>query len=165
MDTSKLNVPRFSNWKVGHRKYRISLFMWHIANLSHTMNFIDLIFINFIVVIVILGALINFIEPYLPVFITQTFRYGKHSYKGAPNKIAQLSEIPKSYFKHFYVFALIWSILVMYLVTWAYVCVYPIPDVIITSLDLLCGRNREVKSTLNKTSNFPIQIWQSQFIF
>jgi len=115
------------------------------------MNFIDLIFINFIVVIVVLGALINFIEPYLPVFITQTFRYGKHSYKGAPNKIAQLSEIPKSYFKHFYVFALIWSILIMYLVTWTYVGNYPLPDFVIISLDVICGKSREVKTNAAST--------------
>lgn len=126
--------------------------MWHlfIKNLHLTMNFIDLIFINFIVVIVILGALINFIEPYLPIFITQTFRYGKHAYKGAPNKIAQLSEIPKSYFKHFYVFALVWSILITYLVTWTYLGGYAIPDFVITILDVICGPNRKVKSLFNK---------------
>lgn len=112
------------------------------------MNFIDLIFINFIVVIVLLGALINFIEPYLPVFITQTFRYGKHSYKGVPNKIAQLTEIPKSYFKHFYVFALIWSISIMYLVTWVYLGGYAIPDFVLTGLELLCGKSLVVKSKL-----------------
>lgn len=110
------------------------------------MNFIDLIFINFIIVIVILGALINFIEPYLPIYITQTFRYGKHSYKGVPNKLAQLSEIPKSYFKHFYVFALIWSILITYFVTWTYLGGYTIPEFVVTGLDVICGTNREVKS-------------------
>ncbi|XP_037032314.1 polyprenol reductase [Bradysia coprophila] len=115
------------------------------------MNFIDLIFINFIVVIVILGVLINFIEPYLPTFITQTFRYGKHSYKGVPNKIAQLTEIPKSYFKHFYVFALIWSILITYLVTWTYVGGYAIPEFVVTGLDVICGRNRQVKTNAAST--------------
>lgn len=88
----------------------------------------------------------NFIEPYLPVFITQTFRYGKHAYKGVPNKIAQLTEIPKSYFKHFYVFALVWSIFITYLVTWAYLGGYETPEFIINSLDIICGRNRQVKS-------------------
>lgn len=129
------------------------------------MNFIDLIFINFIIVIVILGALINFIEPYLPVFITQTFRYGKHSYKGAPNKIAQLSEIPKSYFKHFYVFALVWSILITYLVTWTYIGGYALPDFIITCLDVICGRNREVKSTFNKLKSFSLHRYILIFTF
>lgn len=126
-------------------------------DVTRTMNFIDFIFINFIIVIVILGALINFIEPYLPVFITQTFRYGKHSYKGAPNKIAQLSEIPKSYFKHFYVFALIWSILITYLVTWTYIGGYALPDFVINSLDVICGRSREVKSTFKNLKSFTLR--------
>ncbi|KAJ6646613.1 Polyprenol reductase [Pseudolycoriella hygida] len=115
------------------------------------MNFIDFIFISFTLVILFLAVLINWIEPYLPIFITQTFRYGKHSYKGAPNKIAQLSEIPKSYFKHFYVFALVWSISVMYLVTWTYLGGYPIPAFVINGLDIVCGRSRKVKSTAATT--------------
>lgn len=89
-----------------------------------------------------LGALINFIEPYLPVFITQTFRYGKHAYKGAPNWLAQIGEIPKSYFKHFYVFALLWSAVAMYLVTHVYVGGYQAPAAVVSFLDLMCGGNR-----------------------
>lgn len=118
-----------------------------------SINIVDFIFINFICTITILGALINFIEPYLPILITQTFRYGKHSYKGAPNKLAAMCEIPKSYFKHFYVFALVWSTACMYLVT--YVCVggYPTPQWVIWFLNLMCGgNNREVRSNINTCS-------------
>lgn len=110
------------------------------------VNIIDFIFINFIVTITILGALINFIEPYLPALITQTFRYGKHSYKGEPNKLAQMFEIPKSYFKHFYTFALIWSTGIMYLVSHVYLLGNTVPTSVFWFLELMCGTNREVKS-------------------
>lgn len=112
-----------------------------------TVNLVDLLFINLICIITVLGALVNFIEPYLPTIITQTFRYGKHAYKGAPNWLAQMGEIPKSYFKHFYVFALIWSAIFMYLVTHVYIGGYQCPQLVIAFLDFMCGGSkREVHS-------------------
>lgn len=111
---------------------------------STSVNWIDLIFISFIVLITILGTLINFIEPYLPILITQTFRYGKHSHKGAPNRLVQMAEIPKSSFRHFYVFALGWSAAWMYLVVHVYVGGYKAPDGVIWVLDTLCGGSGRV---------------------
>lgn len=112
--------------------------------MNSTYNWVDLIFINFIVVITILGTLINFIEPYLPALITQTFRYGKHSHKGAPSRLVQLAEIPKSAFRHFYVFALLWSAAWMYVVVHVYVGGYDAPVGVIWLLDTLCGGSGRV---------------------
>lgn len=53
--------------------------------------------------IVFLGGLINNFEHKLPVIIRQAYRYGKFSYKGHPTLI-KILEIPKSSYKHFYVF-------------------------------------------------------------
>lgn len=103
-----------------------------------------MIFINFIVVITILGTLINFVEPYLPVLIKQTFRYGKHSHKGAPSRLVQMAELPKSAFRHFYVFALVWSGAWMYLVLHVYVGGYKAPDGVIWLLDTMCGGSKRV---------------------
>lgn len=111
-----------------------------------TINWIDLIFINFICVITILGTLLNFIEPWLPAIIRQTFRYGKHSYKGAPSRLAQLAELPKSYFRHFYVFALVWSAGWMYLVLHVYVGRWQAPESVLWLLDTLCGSQRQARS-------------------
>lgn len=113
---------------------------------SSSINWVDLIFINFICTITILGALINFIEPYLPVLITQTFRYGKHSHKGPPSRLVQLAEIPKAWFRHFYVFALVWSSVCMYLAVYVYVGGYRAPNAVLWFLDLMCGSEREVRS-------------------
>lgn len=114
------------------------------------MNLVDFVFINFIIVISILGTLINLGESYLPIIILQTFRYGKHSYKGAPSKLVQLCEIPKSYFRHFYAAALIWSLLAMWLVTDAYLNLNKVSDSVVWWLDLICGSNREPLSKNTK---------------
>jgi 3-oxo-5-alpha-steroid 4-dehydrogenase 3 len=47
--------------------------------------------------VVILGGLVNLIEPHLPTFITQTFRYGKFAYTGPTDKNAIIRpiEVPK----------------------------------------------------------------------
>lgn len=118
---------------------------------TSTVNWVDFIFINFIVAITIVGTLINFVEPYLPVLITQSFRYGKHAHKGAPSRLVQLTEIPKSAFRHFYVFALVWSAAWMYLVLLVYVVGYRAPDGVIWLLDTLCGGSgRVVRSELQE---------------
>lgn len=58
--------------------------------------------------IVFLGGLINNFEHKLPVIIRQAYRYGKFSYKGHPSIVRTL-EIPKSFYRHFYVFGSIWG--------------------------------------------------------
>lgn len=110
------------------------------------MNIIDLIFIYFIATIVILAVCINLSEDNLPSVLLQTFRYGKHAYKGSPSRLVQSAEIPKSYFKHFYVFAIVWAILIFYLCFSVYVLGTTVPIWIIDTLDLLCGSNRIANS-------------------
>lgn len=109
-------------------------------------NFVDLIFIHFILTIVLLATLINVSEAYLPAIILQTFRYGKHAYNGIPSKLVSQCEIPKSYFKHFYVFAIVWSLMVFGLATIVYVGQWPAAQWMILCLDALCGYNRIVSS-------------------
>ncbi|CAD7082377.1 unnamed protein product [Hermetia illucens] len=115
------------------------------------INFLNFIFISFILVIVIFGALINFLEPYLPTIIKQSFRYGKMSYKGDQSRITSLLEIPKSWFKHFYVFSLIWSIAAVALAARCYlVSLQSAPTVVLWFLDIVTGskeRQVEVDST------------------
>lgn len=108
------------------------------------MNIIDLIFLYFIATIVIVSICINISENNLPTTLLQTFRYGKHAYKGAPSRLVQTIEIPKSAFAHFYVFAIVWAILIFYLVFSVYVLGYTVPEWVIDALDLLCGKDRQV---------------------
>lgn len=112
---------------------------------TSSINWIDLIFVQFICTITVLGTLINFIEPHLPIIVTQTFRYGKHSYKGAPSRFVQNAEIPKSFFRHFYVFALLLSSGCMWLVAYVYIAGHQTPDTVLQWLDLLCGSDRQIR--------------------
>lgn len=109
-------------------------------------NIVDLIYIYFIATIVILAVCINVSEDNLPTVLLQTFRYGKHAYKGSPSRLVSSFEIPKSYFKHFYVFAIVWAISIFYLVLSVYVLGTRVPEWIIDALDLLCGSNRVANS-------------------
>lgn len=108
------------------------------------MNWIDLIFIYFTLTIVVFAVCINISESNISPILLQTFRYGKHAYRGEPSRLVQAVEIPKSYFRHFYVFAIVWAILVFGLTFNVYVLGTKVPDWIIDALDFLFGSNRTV---------------------
>lgn len=115
------------------------------------MNLINLLFLQLTIVVSIFGALINLVEKYLPLKIRQLFRYGKHAHKGAKSdSLIQKIEIPKSWFSHFYVFALIWSWSALTLVISVYFFDYTPHDYLITYLDFSCGHDRLIESRLHK---------------
>lgn len=118
------------------------------------MNWIDLIFIYFTLTVVVFAIFINVSESNISPLFLQTFRYGKHAYKGKPSRFVQAFEVPKSYFKHFYVFAIIWAILIFGLTFNVYVLGTSVPNWIIDALDLLCGSDRVASGKKNKTTKF-----------
>lgn len=129
-------------------------------------NFVDLIFIEFTIIIVFLSFLINLREKFLPTIILQTFRYGKHAYNGAPSQIVSCCEVPKSYFKHFYVFAFVWSLTIFGLATTVYVAHWPVPQWLIRCLDALCGEKRIALSKKTYSLNICINyLFQCFLIF
>lgn len=120
-------------------------------------NFIEFLFINLTLSTFLLGISVNLIEPYLPAFITQTFRYGKHSHKGEKDKTVSKCEIPKSWFKHFYVFAGIWSVGTFWLAVNTLVLGRSVPGFVIKFLDLVGGSDRREtskKNQFNKTYSY-----------
>lgn len=113
------------------------------------LNLINLLFLQLTFTIVILGSLMNLIEKYLPTSIKQMFRYGKHAHKGEmSDKLVERIEIPKSWFSHFYVFAVIWSWCMTVLAISVYFYDYKPPSYFIKYLDFSCGRNRKVESKM-----------------
>lgn len=109
------------------------------------LNLVELLFLFMGLTTVLLGSLVNYLEPCLPVIFSRTFRYGKF----ASDKecfLSKFSEIPKSKFKHFYAFALIWGAGGFYLGICAYLTGRPISGSVHSLLDLLVGGRREVKS-------------------
>ncbi|PSN49004.1 Polyprenol reductase [Blattella germanica] len=113
--------------------------------------------------VVIMGGLINNIETYLPVFLTQTFRHGKFAYRGTPSPI-KIIEVPKSWFRHFYVFSSIYSTCSLVLALGVYCLSWEIPSWIATSLDLLTSNNRKAHvsamSSLLALCLLTIQSWR-----
>lgn len=103
------------------------------------MNILNFIFINFTSVIVLFAVLLNFFEPYLPNFISQSFRYGKHCHKGHQNGLINWIELPKSFFKHFYAFALFWSLWGLYLIIKGIILKSAVPEGIMYFFDLIAG--------------------------
>lgn len=110
------------------------------------ISWIDLIFIYFTFTIVVFAVGINISESNISPVLLQTFRYGKHAYKGKPSRVVQAFEVPKSYFKHFYVFAIVWAILIFGLTFNLYVLGTAVPAFVIDALDFLYGKDRSVTS-------------------
>ena len=105
------------------------------------VNYLQLIMLFMTFTILILGSMINYLENYIPVFVSQTFRYGKFAYKGKPSKL-KVIEVPKSWFKHFYVFASIYCVCALYFAIDVYLYDAKPPKWLLSYLDFLCGSTR-----------------------
>lgn len=93
-----------------------------------------------------MGLLITLLEPYIPDFIKQSVRYGKHAHKGQQDQMVQKLEVPKSWFSHFYVFALLWSWGFLYLAVNVYFMGGAPSELMLKYLDFSCGDDRSVES-------------------
>lgn len=112
------------------------------------MNFIQIIFCLLTIGIIAFGSLINYFESKLPHFLNQTFRYGKFSAKGKKSKL--VTEVPKAWFKHFYLFAVLIYTYVLILVTTVYIFNWNVPNYVSSALDQICGSSRYAYTSKNK---------------
>ncbi|XP_022225590.2 polyprenol reductase [Drosophila obscura] len=113
----------------------------------YNINLTQLAFCIFIATIVFFGSLMTFLESHLPNSIRQSFRYGKHSHKGEADALISYLEVPKAWFKHFYIFAFGWSLLALYLLATSIANQTAAPEYALRFLDLVCGgpSNRKVQ--------------------
>lgn len=118
------------------------------------MALVDFLFVNMALATSVVGILVNYLEDKLPTFITRTFRYGKFSADDSKSKNGfdwiRSSQVPKSYFRHFYVAATIMSFAALIAALRLYIFGTSIPNWFITFLDFWCGQNRK------STGNFDI---------
>lgn len=106
---------------------------------QYKINLIQLVFIIFIITIVLLGSLMTLVESHLPNSIRQSFRYGKHSHKGETDALVNRLEVPKAWFSHFYIFAFLWSLLALFLISTVILTQREAPEFVLRSLDFMCG--------------------------
>ncbi|XP_078053420.1 polyprenal reductase isoform X2 [Augochlora pura] len=106
------------------------------------VNLISMIFFYATLFTGIVGLLITYVESYLPVLITRSYRYGKFS-DNTYQKLVVKTEVPKRWFKHFYVFATSTSSYVLYLIFYKYLYNGNIPESVIWLLNICLGRNRQ----------------------
>ncbi|CAG9791747.1 unnamed protein product [Diatraea saccharalis] len=69
------------------------------------LNILDIIFVGLASAVTFTGVLINNFEKHVPAFILKGFKYGSFAYKGTEANFLQVIEIPKSWYRHFYLFA------------------------------------------------------------
>lgn len=110
------------------------------------MNYVQILFSLFTTSVIACGSLINYFEKYLPQFISQSFRYGKFSVVG--KKSILTIEVPKSWFKHFYVLAVILFTYLLSVIIAVYLCEFKVPYYLLQILDTLCGEERYAHSML-----------------
>ncbi|XP_052896600.1 polyprenol reductase [Anopheles moucheti] len=116
-----------------------------------SINLINFLFVNLIVTVVVLGGLLATIEKHLPTAIRQTFRYGKHALKDTPDRLVSLLEVPKAWFKHFYVFAAVWALAGFAVMMGTYISGKPAPEYVISFLDTMATNRRMVRTTPTET--------------
>ncbi|KZC13962.1 PREDICTED: polyprenol reductase [Dufourea novaeangliae] len=106
------------------------------------INFIRILFIFAAIFTGIVGFLLNFVEPYLPVALTRAYRYGKFS-DNTYQPIVMKAELPKRWFKHFYIFAAPASSYALYLVLYKYLWKGDISKNVLWVLNICLGTNRQ----------------------
>lgn len=105
-------------------------------------NICNFFFASSTLALVVIGTLINLCESSLPPYIVQVFKYGKFAH--TKNALVLKTEVPKSYFKHFYLTAaLIYWPVAYYQVLSAYLFGNEVPSWFNNILDFSCGSNRK----------------------
>lgn len=120
----------------------------------YNVNLINLLYLQLTFTIVVLGSLMSLIEHKLPNSIRQMFRYGKHAHTGDNDELIKRIEIPKSWFSHFYVFAIFWSWFWLILTISVYFYGYQPGSLLLNYLDLSCGSDRAAESELEMNFDF-----------
>lgn len=91
------------------------------------INFIKILFAQMAIIMVLLSGFINTVEKYLPIFVSRTFRYGKFACESTSETFIKPIELPKSWFKHFYIFSSAGTAIAMFLIADTYIFKNPVP--------------------------------------
>lgn len=84
------------------------------------LNILELIFLSLAFLVTFTGFLINHFERYVPEIIIQGYKYGSFAHRGSNANYLSAIEIPKSYYRHFYVFSSLFSSTMLFYMYLAY---------------------------------------------
>ena len=104
------------------------------------LNYISILFSLMTTSVILLGSLVNSFEKYIPSIFSHTLRYGKFSCKG--ELFLTTFEVPKAWFKHFYVYSSILSSLSLGFLICVYILKVHVPIFVYDTLDYLGGSFR-----------------------
>ncbi|XP_049808717.1 polyprenol reductase isoform X3 [Schistocerca nitens] len=105
------------------------------------LNLLKIGFALLTLVMIVLGSLMNTVEKRLPSFVKQTFRYGRFAYQGKDTFLKPI-EVPKRWFRHFYVFGAFFTSLIFVVVLRVYVFHGKPHPLLLALLDLLGSTSR-----------------------
>ncbi|XP_056643766.1 polyprenol reductase [Diorhabda sublineata] len=112
------------------------------------MNYIIFIFSVATTMLIILATLLNFFEAKLPVALGQFFRYGKFASKEKCALFSKLNvEVPKSWFKHFYIVALICYTTMFIGINAVYIFKFEVPHCVIHWMNAISGNSLSFVTT------------------
>ncbi|CAH2063827.1 unnamed protein product, partial [Iphiclides podalirius] len=73
------------------------------------LNALDFLLLSLTLPIVLMASVIGNYERHVPVWLIKLYRYGSFGYKGPGGRFMQSIELPKSYYRHYYVFSSVLS--------------------------------------------------------
>ncbi|XP_055708862.1 polyprenol reductase-like [Phlebotomus papatasi] len=133
-----------------------------------SLSYLEIMYLGFF------GAFtFGIVKDKLPNSIAQFYGYGKIAYrKGKSKRLFGHLEASKSFFRHFYIFASLWSTVILYIVLRTCVIGKPVPESVIDFIDFFCGKSRSAKNTpleiLLATSCIFVQcfrrFWETHFL-
>ncbi|XP_018404483.1 PREDICTED: polyprenol reductase [Cyphomyrmex costatus] len=106
------------------------------------INIIRNFFIFSAMNIILASLLLNLLESQVPILIKRAFYYGKFD-TTTPNLIAAKLEVPKRWFRHFYIFCAPLMTFTIFFLCHIYLNNIEVPEVIFTFLDALLGTSRK----------------------
>lgn len=113
------------------------------------LNIIKVLFSLMTLFILVCGISINLVEKYLPPFIVCAFRYGKFAYKGKYKSFIKPIEVPKSWFKHFYVVSSLLSLTALWFVFGSYVLNSQVPLWLRDMVDFIGNHSQSTGKLIN----------------
>ncbi|CAH1970472.1 unnamed protein product [Acanthoscelides obtectus] len=105
------------------------------------MNFVLLYYAAMSWTMIMYSSLVNFFEDYLPRILVEAFKYGKCACNEKTKLVSKI-EVPKAWFKHFYVIAVIVFSYIFYATTWVYVVGGDVAEWFSNFLNICCGQGR-----------------------